>query len=315
MGCVSSQMNAQKPSHSMTRARSTFPPAIPPPARGSPFSTIGLALRMMPVGAIVFGVLIFSQSDPLPEEVPIGGYSQVDPVPEGRGDFAPAAPRAGQAQGRVFPTKAAAGRSTRETTVPGAPRAATTGNAPAALGQQPAGRLDPRRQATPDALSAHAQPQDQAEEALAAGMQAVPNRSAREGIEENQGAGSGVTDTSAPPVPPTSSNPGVEYGVEVASLRLTAGGTALDFRYKVVDPDKAAVVGREGGPSYLLTQDGRRISPRNVQQIGDYYFARHLDQAGRTYSTWFANQGGALQTGDLVSVVIGDLHIANIRVE
>ena len=126
---------------------------------------------------------------------------------------------------------------------------------------------------------------------------------------------SAVTEEPSSAVPPVSTDPAGQYGIEVASLRMTAGGTALDFRYKVVDADKAAKVGREGGPSYILDKEGRRISPRNVQQIGDYYSARHLDRPGNTYSTWFANQGGILRSGDVVSVVIGDLRVADVRVE
>ncbi len=128
-------------------------------------------------------------------------------------------------------------------------------------------------------------------------------------------ASSDTPTASSSPIPPVSAESAKEWGIEVASLRLTAGGSALDFRYRIIDPEKAARVGSEGGPSYLLDGEGRRISPRNVQQIGDYYSARHLDQPGRIYSTWFANQGGALESGDLVSVVIGDLRIPDVRVE
>ena len=129
------------------------------------------------------------------------------------------------------------------------------------------------------------------------------------------GSSSAASQNPSPPVPPTSNDPAGQYGIEVASLRITAGGTALDLRYKVLDPEKAARVGREGGPSYILDPEGRRISPRNVQQIGDYFSARHLDRPGRVYSTWFANQSGALRSGDVVGVVMGDLHIADVRVE
>lgn len=154
----------------------------------------------------------------------------------------------------------------------------------------------------------------------ASGAEAVPDgqmppRPIRTATTDPSTPGATPAETALPAVPPAAAQPAQEWGIEVASLRLTAGGNALDLRYKVVDPGKSARVLRDGGPSYILDDAGRRISPRNVQGIGDYYAARHLDQPGRVYSTWFANQGASLKSGDLVSVVMGDLRVANVRVE
>jgi hypothetical protein len=128
-------------------------------------------------------------------------------------------------------------------------------------------------------------------------------------------AGSPGYATSLEELPPVSKDPVGQYGIEVASLRMTAGGTAVDLRYKVVDPEKAARIGRDGGPTYILDGAGRMIAARIVQGIGDYYSARHLDKPGKIYSTLYANQGGALRSGDVVNVVMGGLHIANVRVD
>jgi hypothetical protein len=147
----------------------------------------------------------------------------------------------------------------------------------------------------------------------------MPRRPIRTATSETSTAGippsEPSADTALPAIPPAAAEPAKEWGIEVASLRLTAGGNAVDLRYKVVDPEKSAPLLREGGPSYILNEEGRRISSRNVQGIGDYYAARHLDQPNRVYSTWFANQGGTLKSGDLVSVVMGDLRVSNVRVE
>jgi len=291
----------------MNNTRPPDRPTVAPRASGEPYSMLWLALRMMPVGVVVFLVLILSQPGPKLILSPAGIEAASREAAGVSGSPALALPR---------------NESTMDGALdrPGTPP--TPRSARAAQGRHGSGGVAAIRTAGPaDVELAMAGGSDQGAVGPADGAD-VSNRldlsdmsawPARPG----NGAGTGLPGTpeSTTPVPASSSNPAVEYGIEVSSLRVAAGGNALDFRYKVVDPAKAATVGREGGAAYILAPNGQRISPRNVQQIGDYYSARHLDQPGVTYSTWFANQGGALRSGDIVSVVIGDLHVSNVRVE
>ena len=114
---------------------------------------------------------------------------------------------------------------------------------------------------------------------------------------------------------PESWNQGSRWGIELESLRLSAAGRALDFRFRIADPELASRVGRNGGPMYILDAEGRRIAERNIPAIGDAFENRHLDQPDRTYSTWFANQGNTVHRGDFVTIVMGDFRVSGIQVQ
>ncbi|RMG89518.1 MAG: hypothetical protein D6708_09820 [Candidatus Dadabacteria bacterium] len=105
-----------------------------------------------------------------------------------------------------------------------------------------------------------------------------------------------------------------KWGIEVVGVMLSAGGYMLDFRYRVVDPEKAKPLHRRGLHPYLVDQaSGRRFVVPAPEKIGPL---RNSDppQKGRVYFMFFANPGKFVRRGAKVTVVMGDCRIENLVV-
>jgi hypothetical protein len=108
-----------------------------------------------------------------------------------------------------------------------------------------------------------------------------------------------------------------DYGIKVEALHLSAAGAMLDFRYRVVDPRKAAPL-LDGKMKPYLIDDARgaRLGVPSSPVLGSIrQTARnnHIE-TDRTYFIMFGNPGKALHSGDKVTLVLGDLKIVDIQV-
>ncbi|MBP7041801.1 MAG: hypothetical protein KBE23_03615 [Chloroflexi bacterium] len=100
------------------------------------------------------------------------------------------------------------------------------------------------------------------------------------------------------------------YGIHITMLALTAGGGVVDFRFQVVDPEKATNYMHglyEDLPVLIVQENGTRIDPRPHTHHVDYEF-------GRTYYHFYRNPGGVVEQGTRVTVLLGDLSLKNIVV-
>lgn len=106
------------------------------------------------------------------------------------------------------------------------------------------------------------------------------------------------------------------WGIEVASLRMSGNGHLIDFRYRVFDPDKAALL---GDPKYkpCLTDQatGTKMSVPNTSKLGPLRQTASRLEPGKIYFMLFANSGKLVKSGSKVSVVIGDFRAENLTVE
>jgi hypothetical protein len=106
------------------------------------------------------------------------------------------------------------------------------------------------------------------------------------------------------PVPPART--AADWGVEVLGLRPLAGGYMLGFRYKVIDPLKAAPLHDRRAATYLIDDaTGARMAVPHPPTTGSLRSA-YRPQAGRTYFVVFANPARFIKPGSPVTVVIGD---------
>lgn len=98
------------------------------------------------------------------------------------------------------------------------------------------------------------------------------------------------------------------FGVQVIGLRLAAGGYMLDFRYKVVDAEKAkALVAKDLKPYLLDPQTGAKTVVPASPKFGSLKpMSGEPLIPGRNYFMMFANPGKRIVKGREVSVVIGD---------
>jgi len=105
-----------------------------------------------------------------------------------------------------------------------------------------------------------------------------------------------------------------DWGIEITSLRLTAAGRMIDFRYKVHDAKKAEELFRRSNQPYLIDQkSGKVLAVPNTAKVGPL---RNSDypKENRIYWMFFGNTYGFVQHGSLVSIVIGDFRVENLVV-
>jgi hypothetical protein len=106
-----------------------------------------------------------------------------------------------------------------------------------------------------------------------------------------------------------------KWGVEAVAVRVTAAGSLLDFRYRVVDPEKASVLFDRRVKPYLVDQtSGARLSVPNMPKLGSLR-AKGKVEADRVYFILFGNSGGLVKRGSRVSVVVGDVKLEDLVVE
>jgi hypothetical protein len=106
-----------------------------------------------------------------------------------------------------------------------------------------------------------------------------------------------------------------EWGVEVLFLRQTAGGYMLEFRYKVLDPQKAAALfERQTKPVLTHAESGAKFIVPTPAKTGALRNS-NAPLEGRTYWMFFANPGRFVDQGDLVNIEIGDFLVEGLVVE
>ncbi len=106
------------------------------------------------------------------------------------------------------------------------------------------------------------------------------------------------------------------WGIEIASLRLSAQGSFVDFRYRVLDAEKAAPLSSHDWRPYLIDQQtGNRLSVPSTPKLGALRQTAQRLTPGRIYYIFFGNGQGLVKAGSKVTVVVGDCRIENLTVE
>jgi hypothetical protein len=99
------------------------------------------------------------------------------------------------------------------------------------------------------------------------------------------------------------------YGIEVTLVGTSAAGGLIDFRYQVVDPDKANPIihDTELLPKLIVEDTGETLSLASLP----HSHGTELELGG-TYFFLMANANNAVHRGSLVTVVIGDVRLEHI---
>lgn len=106
-----------------------------------------------------------------------------------------------------------------------------------------------------------------------------------------------------------------QWGVKVLAIRLSAEGYMLDFRYRVLNPEKAApLFDRKIKPHLVDQATGATMAVPEPPKVGALRTTRK-PQPDRTYFIMFANPGRHVQKGRMVTVVIGGFRAENLVVE
>ena len=107
-----------------------------------------------------------------------------------------------------------------------------------------------------------------------------------------------------------------EWGVKVLGIRRTALGYMLDFRYRVVDAEKAApILDRRITPYVEIKETGVRLLVPQAPKLGSMRQTSFAVKADRDYFIVFANPSQIVGKGDLVSVVVGDFETPALAVQ
>jgi hypothetical protein len=105
------------------------------------------------------------------------------------------------------------------------------------------------------------------------------------------------------------------WGIEIVSMRRTAAGYMLDFRYRVLDAEKAKpVFERRYKPVLIHELTGARFAVPAPGKVGPLRNS-NFPQQGRIYWMAFANPGKFIEPGDRVTVVIGDFRAEHLVVQ
>ena len=102
------------------------------------------------------------------------------------------------------------------------------------------------------------------------------------------------------------------WGIQIASVRLTAGGRALDVRYRVLDVAKASGMHAIQTETYLLDAiSGKNLSSKAHSQP---LVAQEM-VPGKTYFMMFPNSGGLVRKGGVVTLVVAGVRTEGLVVE
>ena len=115
-------------------------------------------------------------------------------------------------------------------------------------------------------------------------------------------------------------SPSVEttYGIKVEGLRLTAAGSMLDFRYRVLDAQKAAPLLNGKIQPYLLDEArSAKLGVPDTPVLGRIRQTsrNNVIHTDRSYFIMFGNPGKALQSGDKVALLLGPVKITDLTVQ
>jgi len=104
------------------------------------------------------------------------------------------------------------------------------------------------------------------------------------------------------------------WGVEVMYVRQTAAGYMLEFRYRVLDAEKAKpLFERRTKPVLTHAESGARLIVPTPAKTGALRNS-NPPIAGRTYWMFFANPGKLVKPGEHVSIEIGEFRVDGLVV-
>jgi len=106
------------------------------------------------------------------------------------------------------------------------------------------------------------------------------------------------------------------WGVD--SLRVTSveSGQLIRFTYRVVDPERAAVINDKQIEPVLIAPDAHvKLVIPSLEKVGQLRQSSSNPEAGRSYWMAFSNVGRPVKKGDRVNIVIGQFCIEGLLVE
>jgi hypothetical protein len=121
------------------------------------------------------------------------------------------------------------------------------------------------------------------------------------------------SEAASEPPPPSAEE---QWGVEVTSVRVSAAGHMIDFRYRILDAEKSKPLFERQTKPYLVDQaSGKVLQVPRTAKLGPLRPSNVTPAEGKIYTMLFGNTGGVVQPGARVTVVIGDFRVEDLVVE
>lgn len=106
-----------------------------------------------------------------------------------------------------------------------------------------------------------------------------------------------------------------QWGVRIERATLSAGGYMVDFRFRVLDAAKAApILDRSVKPCLIDQATGAKFIVPTPPKVGQLRSGGNIRQ-GAVYFIYFANPGRYVQSGNKVTVVVGDFEARDILIQ
>ena len=107
-----------------------------------------------------------------------------------------------------------------------------------------------------------------------------------------------------------------KWGIRITNMRLSANDNMIDFRYRVLAPEKAKPLLDRNNKPYILDQvTGARLYVPSSPKIGSMRQKTAKPEQNRIYFVIFANPGKIIKHGGKATVVIGDFRAEDLIVE
>ncbi len=98
-----------------------------------------------------------------------------------------------------------------------------------------------------------------------------------------------------------------DWGIQPVFLRITGGGYMIEFRYKVVDTQKALVLSaNKVFPTMLSMKSKAKLAVPYSSTVGYMKSNRKFLKQDRNYIVFFANENRHMLPGDQVKIQVGD---------
>ena len=105
-----------------------------------------------------------------------------------------------------------------------------------------------------------------------------------------------------------------KWGIKILGIRQTANAFLLDFRFHVIDPEKAKpLIGRHAKPYIIDEASGMKLSVPNMPKVGS--LRAKGNQPDRDYFILFSNPNGIVKKGSAVTVMADDFKVEHLIVE
>jgi len=103
------------------------------------------------------------------------------------------------------------------------------------------------------------------------------------------------------------------YGIGALSVHAVSAGSSLEFRCRVLDPEKAnALADKRAAPQMIDRKTGKKLS---VPAADGKSHQSAAPEAGQEYSVVFGNRDKIVKPGNMVDVVVGTVRMSGLTVE